>query len=157
MQENSLRAVDSPADPAQDDSTNWKETAFLQVLDEIRYIFAICFENPVTAILIRDLPIDFKTFRDVRNLLSVSKFGPDTVVLLETGVSELEQLIKDVKKYFLPQAKELMGVSNLHPKSMVLQQDQRTLRKLIICTFPDNLNKLDSLAGELKNILALIY
>ncbi len=135
--------------------SNWKETALFRVLDEIRHIFTLCFENPVTAIIIRDLPIDFKTFRDVRNLLSIDSFSSDTIVLIETGIDELEQLIKDMKKFFLPHAKELMGVSNLHPKNKILQKDQWTLRKLIICTFPDNLNRLDALTGELKTILPL--
>ncbi len=139
------------------EQSNWKETALLEVIDEMRHIFSLCFENPVTAVIIRDLPIDFKTFRDVRNLLSITRVSPDVVVLIETGADELEQLIKDVRKYFLSQAKELMGISNLKPKNSILQHDQRTIRQLIICTFPDNLDRLDSLAGELKNILALIY
>ncbi len=137
--------------------SNWKETALLEVIDEMRHIFSLCFENPVTAVIIRDLPIDFTTFRDVRNLLSITRVSPDVVVLIETGADELEQLIKDVRKYFLPQAKELMGISNLKPKNTILQHDQRTIRQLIICAFPDNLDRLDSLTGELKNILALIY
>lgn len=136
---------------------DWKETALLQVIDEIRRIFSVCFENPVTAIIIRDLPIDFKTFREVRNLLSVHSLSPEAVYLIESGVGELEQLIRDIRKYFLPNAKELMGISNLRPDHHVLQQDQKTLRKLIICTFPDNIKRLDCLAGELKNILALVY
>lgn len=140
-----------------EEHTNWKEAALLAIIDEIRHIFSLCFENPVTAVIIRDLPIDFTTFRDVRNLLSINRVSPDVVVLIQTGADELEQLIKDVRKYFLPQAKELMGISNLKPKNRVLQREQRTIRQLIICTFPDNLNRLDTLAGELKNILALIY
>jgi hypothetical protein len=139
------------------EQSNWKETALLEVIDEMRHIFSLCFENPVTAVIIRDLPIDFKTFRDVKTLLSITRVSPDVVVLIETGADELEQLIKDVRKYFLPQAKELMGISNLKPKNTILQHDQRTIRQLIICAFPDNLDRLDSLAGELKNILALIY
>ncbi|TFG58585.1 MAG: hypothetical protein E4H36_15240, partial [Spirochaetales bacterium] len=50
---------------------SWREVAILQIIREIRGVFVCCFENSVSAVIVNELPTDFKTMRYIRNLISI--------------------------------------------------------------------------------------
>ena len=134
---------------------SWKEEAILQAIRQIHEAFVACFDNQVSAVIINELPTDFKTLRYIRNLLTVQRIDSQALITIEMGITELEQFLKIVNTYFLPRAKELMHISPLKPEHMVTGKDLYILRKLALTVLPENLKRLTRLTVELKNIMIL--
>ena len=148
----------SPLDRIQEYvSDNWKEITLSQVIHEIRQIITTCIDNSGAAVVLENLPVDFKTLRDIRNMTSVLRIDRETIPVVETGAKELEQFIQDMNKYFLPNMKEFLRVSFLKPDRMVGDKDLYIIRRFAIYTFPYNLARLSELTYELKTILGLLY
>lgn len=139
-----------------EDSFDWKETSIIELIDDIRRIFETCFDSYATAIIIQELPIDYKTVRSIRNLISIVRISEETIALIHTGVYELEQFIQNLNTYFLPRAKEIMQVSSLQPQRATRNKELYVLRRLALFALPMNIEKLRQLTGELKTALSMI-
>jgi hypothetical protein len=139
-----------------EDSFDWKETSVIELIDDIRRIFETCFDSYATAIIIQELPIDYKTVRSIRNLISIVRISEETIALIHTGVYELEQFIQNLNTYFLPRAKEIMQVSSLQPQRATRNKELYVLRRLALFALPMNIEKLRQLTGELKTALSMI-
>ena len=136
--------------------TTWKEEAVLRVVSQLRGAFTSCFDNTVSAVIINELPTDFKTLRYIRNMIAVRYVNNQTRSVIEAGLFELERLLKTVNTYFLPRAKELMHVSYLKPSQLVAGRDVYVLRRLALTVLPSNLERLEDLAKELKLVISLL-
>ncbi len=138
-------------------SDNWKEITLLQVIHEIRQIITTCIDNSGATVVLEELPVDFKTLRDIRSMTSVLRIDRETITVVATGVQELEQFIQDMNKYFLPNMKEYLRVSFLKPDRLVGDKDLYIIRRFAVYAFPHNLARLSELTYELKTILELLY
>jgi len=139
-----------------ENSSGWKETSIIRLIEDIRRIFETCFDSYATAIIIQELPIDYKTVRSIRNLISIVRVSEDTIALIHTGVYELEHFIKNVNNYFMPRAKEIMQVSSLQPERATPDRELYVLRRLALFALPMNIEKLRQLTKELKTALSII-
>jgi hypothetical protein len=103
------------------------------------------------------MPIDFRTVRDIRELVSVTSLYPGEEWQIFQGVLELETFSLTVKRFLLPGLKEKLGISWLYPQKRVRDTQQYILRKFVAFTFPYNLEKLRRLTEKLKTSLLLYY
>lgn len=120
----------------------------------LREAFTACFDNQVSEVIVNELPTDFKTLRYIRNLLAVERIDHQALITIETGITEMENLLKIIQVYFLPRAKELLRVSYLKPEQMVTGKDVYVLRRLALTALPQNLARLSKITRELKDVLA---
>ena len=129
----------------------------LAIIGKIREVFEDHFDRTWLAIIIDGLPIDFRTIREIRLLVSLQSIHPGDEKTLYQAVSELEQFIIHVRRYLLPGLKERLGVSGLMPKKIVRDKQQFLIRRFVAYTFPYNLERLSHLTFELKTHLHMSY
>ncbi len=129
----------------------------LIIIRKIREVFEDHFDRTWLAIIIDGLPIDFRTIRQIRLLVSLQSIHDGDERALYHAVSELEQFIIHVRRYLLPGLKERLGVSGLVPDKIVKDKQQYIIRRFVAYTFPYNLDKLSHLTFELKNHLRLLF
>ena len=103
------------------------------------------------------MPIDFRTVREIRELVSLTSIYPGEEWEIFQGVQELETFYYTVKRFLLPVLKERLGISWLFPQKRVRDPQQYILRKLVAFTFPYNLERLRRLTQKLKVCLLLHY
>ena len=137
--------------------TTFSEREILSVIKELREVFENHFDRTWFSILIDGLPIEPRTLRDIRELVSRETIYPEDISLIYSGVLELENFIKHVRKFLLPYIKDRLGVSGLFPERMVRDRTQYILRRLVAYTFPYNLEKLAFLTAKLKGYLETFY
>jgi len=138
-------------------TSSFRERMIEEQISEIREVFEDHFDRTWFSILIDDLPIDAKTVREIRELLSLSRVFPEDVPLIYSGVEELESFIVHVRRYLVPFIKDRLMVSGFFPKNMLKDRTQYILRRLVAYTFPFNLNSLSLLTSTLKATLLKFY
>ena len=132
------------------------EQVILDIISEIRYLVESSLDNSVSDAMIRALPMEYRSMRNIRNFLSLDKIQGDAVYLIQTGITELERLIQSIQTCFLPRGKELLSVSPLKPASICRDRELHILRKLALYALPNNLESIQILVRQLKSILALL-
>ncbi|MBA7606056.1 hypothetical protein ES703_13194 [subsurface metagenome] len=135
----------------------WEEQRLLLIIRQIQEVFDNYFDRTWLAIVIDGLPIDFRTIREIRLLVSLQSIHPGDERALYQSVLELEQFIGHIKRYLLPDLKERLGVSWLRPHRLIKDKQQLIIRRFVAYTFPHNLERLSELTGELKSNLRLTY
>ena len=138
-------------------SHNWKEITLLQIIQEIRHLFQNYFENRYMAVIIQELPIDFKTLREIRNMVSIVSINEDSITIIRSGISELEQFIHNLRKYLLPSLNERFRVSLFHVSPGERRTDDFILKKFSAFTCPYNICHLENLTGELRSLMSLLH
>jgi hypothetical protein len=108
-------------------------------------------------VIIDGLPIDFRTFREIRELVTMETIHPGDERVIYEGVQELKSFIAHIRKFLLPVLKERLRVSGLFPHQMVKDKTQYILRRFVVYTFPYNLNRLADLAEQLREHLVITY
>jgi hypothetical protein len=103
------------------------------------------------------MPVDYRTMREIRELVSLTSLYPGEEWQLYAGVLELETFHQTVKRFLLPVLKERLGISWLLPQKRVRDAQQYILRKFVAFTFPYNLERLRRLTQKLKSSLQLYY
>ena len=103
------------------------------------------------------MPIDFRTVRDIRDVVSLTSLYPGEEWQIFQGVLELETFCLTVKRFLLPVLKERLGISWLFPKKRVQDTQEYVVRKFVAFTFPYNLERLRRLTLRLKASLLLYY
>ena len=137
--------------------TSFSEREILSVIKELREVFENHFDRTWFSILIDGLPIDTRTLREIRELVSLETIYPEDISLIYSGELELEKFIQHVRRFLLPFIKDRLGVSGLFPGRMIRDKTQYILRRLVAYTFPYNLEKLAFLTGKLKSYLETFY
>ncbi len=133
------------------------EREILSTIRELREVFENHFDRTWFSVLIDGLPIESRTLREIRELVSLETIYPEDIYLIYQGVLELETFIAHVRKFLLPFIKDKLGVSGLFPHKMVRDKSQYILRRLVAYTFPYNLEKLAILTSQLKGLLLSFY
>jgi hypothetical protein len=133
------------------------DTEILKLITDLRDVFETHFDRTWFSLLLDDMPVDLRTMRDIRELVTISVLYPGEERLVWQGVLELETFILTVKHYLLPVLKERLGVSWLYPQRRVRDTQQYILRKFVAFTFPYNLERLRRLTEKLKTSLLLYY
>ncbi len=133
------------------------ESEILGIIGELREVFENHFDRTWFSLIIDDMPIDFRTVRDIRLLLSLTSLYPGEERLIYQGIVELETFHQTVKRFLLPVLKERLGISWLLPHRRVRDAEQYILRKFVAFTFPYNLERLRRLTQKLKSRLLLYY
>jgi len=144
-------ALESPAASARAD----KEV--LALLVELRDLFENHFDRTWFSLIIDGVPIDLRTMRDIRDILSLSSLYPGEEWLIYRGALELETFYRTVRRFLLPVLKERLGISWLFPARRVKDARQYIVRKFVAFTFPYNLERLRRLTQRLKASLLLHY
>jgi hypothetical protein len=129
----------------------------LGLISELRTIFENHFDRTWFSLIIDGMPIDLRTVRDIREMVSLTALYPGEEWLIWQGILELETFHRTVKRFLLPVIKERLGVSWLLPHRRVRDAQQYILRKFVAFTFPYNLERLRRLTGKLKARLLLYY
>jgi len=137
--------------------TSEHEHEILILIRDIRQVFEDHFDRTWMAMVIDGLPFDFRTIREIRELVSITAFHPGDERAIQAGVTELESFILHVRRYLLPVIKERLGVSWLLPHRRVQDKTQYLLRRLVVYAFPYNLEKLTFLTARLKSRLYFLY
>lgn len=106
--------------------------------------------------IIDDLPIDFTTLRQIRELLLVTEVYPEDLANLQFGVEQLRHFVADLYRYLMPVLKERLGVSGLRPTRIQMDPSERVHRQLLYLSFPYNLARLRELTNELDRCLAIV-
>ncbi len=129
----------------------------LSLIRKIKEVFENHFDRTWFSVIIDGLPIDFRTVREIRELVSLHSIRPGDERAIYQGVLELNQFILHVRKFLLPVIKERLGVSSLVPHKIVRDKNQYLIRRFVVYTFPYNLDRLSILSEELENHLLLAY
>lgn len=128
-------------------------TSLMTVIAALREHFGRHFDRGWLAMIIDDLPIDFATLRQIRELLSTTEIYPEDLCTVRFGAEQLHRLTADLRRYLLPVLKERLGISALRPPRNRMSDLERLHRQLLYLSFPHNLARLEVLTNEL---LALI-
>ncbi len=139
------------------DQQSQRDTEILRVIGELKEVFENHFDRTWFSLIIDGMPIDFRTVRDIRELVSLTSLYPGEEWQLFQGVQELETFHRTVKRFLLPVLKERLGISWLFPQKRVRDAQQYILRKFVAFTFPYNLERLRRLTQKLKSCLLLYY
>ena len=134
-----------------------RDAEILKLLGELKDVFENHFDRTWFSLIIDGMPIDFRTVRDIRELVSLTSLYPGEEYQLLEGVQELETFCRTVKRFLLPVLKERLGISWLFPQKRVRDAQQYIVRKFVSFTFPYNLERLRRLTLKLKLSLLLHY
>lgn len=126
--------------------------SLLTTIAALREHFSRHFDRGWLAMIIDDLPIDFTTLRQIRQLLSVTEIYPEDLDSIRFGAEQLRHFAADLRRYLLPVLKERLGVSELRPTRPRLDATQRVHRQLLCFSFPYNLIRLEELTTELLSL-----
>jgi hypothetical protein len=133
------------------------EEEILGLLGELKEVFENHFDRTWFSLIIDGIPVDLRTMRDIRDVVSLTSFYPGEEWVVYQGVLELETFCQTVKRFLLPVLKERLGISWLFPDNRVRDARQYLVRKFVAFTFPYNLERLRRLALKLKASLLLHY
>jgi hypothetical protein len=131
--------------------------ALVPLIRRIRQVFEDHFDRTWFAIIIDGLPIDVRTVRMIRELVSLESIHIGDEWFIYQAMLELNRFVLLVRKFLLPVLKERLGVSALVPHRMVRDRTQYILRRFVAYTFPYNLQRLEELAGELRDQLLGVF
>ena len=134
-----------------------RDTEILRIIGKLRDVFENNFDRTWFSLIIDGMPIDLRTVRDIRELVSLTSLYPGEEWEIFQGVRELETFHRTVKRFLLPVLKERLGISWLFPQKRVRDAQQYILRKFVAFTFPYNLERLHRLTIELKSCLLSYY
>ena len=134
-----------------------RDSEILRLLEELRDVFENHFDRTWFSLIIDGMPIDLRTVREIRELVSLTAIYPGEEWQLFQGALELEEFHKTVKRFLLPVLKERLGISWLYPRRRVRDAQQYILRKFVAFTFPYNLERLRRLTARLKSRLLFHY
>jgi len=126
--------------------------SLLTTIAALREHFGRHFDRGWLAMIIDDLPIDFTTLRQIRQLLTVTEIYPEDLVSIRYGAEQLEHFAADLRRYLLPVLKERLGVSELLPNRPRFDEVQRVHRQLLCHSFPYNLTRLEELIADLLSL-----
>jgi len=129
----------------------------LRLLAELRELFENHFDRTWFSLIIDGIPVDLRTMREIREVVSLTTLYPGEEWMVYQGVTELETFCATVKRFLLPVLKERLGISWLAPENRVRDARQYLVRKFVAFTFPYNLERLRRLALKLKSALLLHY
>jgi hypothetical protein len=134
-----------------------RDAEILGIIAELRDVFEDHFDQTWFSLIIDDMPIDFHTVRDIRELVSLGTLYPGEEWVILQGVQELEIFCTTLKRFLLPVLKERLGVSWLFPQKRVHDTQEYIVRKFVAFTLPYNLERLRRLALKLKACLLFHY
>jgi hypothetical protein len=134
-----------------------RDADLLRRIGQVRDIFESYFDRTWFSVIIDGLPIDFRTVREIRQMVSLTALYPGEEWQIWQGVLELETFILTVRRQLLPVLRERLGISWLFPGRRVRDRHQILLRKLVAFTFPYNLERLRAATLRLKDGLLSYY
>ena len=134
-----------------------RDTEILGIIGELRDVFENHFDRTWFSLIIDGMPIDLRTVREIRALVSQTAIYPGGEWQMYQGVQELEIFYATVRRFLLPVLRERLGISWLFPGKRVRDRNQAILRKFVAITFPYNLERLQRLTENLKALLLLHY
>jgi hypothetical protein len=134
-----------------------RDAEILGIIGELRDVFENNFDRTWFSLIIDGMPIDFRTVREIRELVSLTAIYAGEEWQLYQGVEELETFYKTVKRFLIPVLRERLGISWLFPHKRIRDSRQIILRKLVAFTFPYNLERLRRLTETLKARLLFHY
>jgi hypothetical protein len=134
-----------------------RDADLLRRIGVVRDIFENSFDRTWFSVIIDGLPIDFRTVREIRQMVSLTALYPGEEWQIWQGVLELETFILTVRRQLLPVLRERLGISWLFPGRRVRDRHQILLRKLVAFTFPYNLERLRAATLRLKDGLLSYY
>jgi hypothetical protein len=124
-------------------------SSLLTSIAALKEHFGRHFDRGWLAMIIDDLPIDFTTIRQIRQLLMTTEVYPEDLPNIRYGAEQLLRFSADLRRYLLPVLRERLGVSRLLPARPAMDDAQRVHRQLLCLAFPYNLARLDELTHEL--------
>lgn len=136
---------------------NRRDADLLRLIGQVRDIFENHFDRTWFSVIIDGLPIDFRTVREIRQMVQLTALYPGEEWQVWQGVLELETFILTVRRQLLPVLRERLGISWLFPGRRVRDRHQVLLRKLVAITFPYNLERLRVATLRLKDGLRSYY
>ena len=134
-----------------------RDADLLRLIGQVRDIFENHFDRTWFSVIIDGLPIDFRTVREIRQMVSLTALYPGEEWQVYQAVLELETFVLTVRRQLLPVLKERLGISWLFPGRRVRDRNQFLLRKLVAITFPYNLERLRAATLRLKDGLLSYY
>lgn len=134
-----------------------RDAEILKLIGELRSVFENYFDRTWFSVIIDGMPIDLRTVRDIREMVSLTSLYPGEERQIWQAIQELETFHRTVKRFLLPVLKEKLGISWLIPQRRVHDTQQYILRKFVAFTFPYNLDRLRRLTLRLKACLLLYY
>ena len=134
-----------------------RDREILRIIGKLRDVFESSFDRTWFSLIIDGMPIDLRTVRDIREMVSLTALYPGEEWALFQGVQQLETFHQTVKRFLLPVLKERLGISMLLPQKRVRDAQQYILRKFVAFTFPYNLERLRRLTLELRSCLLSHY
>ena len=96
-----------------------RDAEILGIIGELRDVFENNFDRTWFSLIIDGMPIDFRTVREIRELVSLTTIYPGEEWQLYQGVEELETFYKTVKRFLLPVLRERLGISWLFPQKRI--------------------------------------
>jgi hypothetical protein len=129
----------------------------LPLIRKIRRVFEDHFDRTWFSIIIDGLPIDFRTIRMIRELVTLQSIHVGDEWFIYQAVVELSRFSLLIRKFLLPVLKERLGVSGLVPHRVIRDRGQYILRRFVAYTFPFNLERLEALTVELRDQLLCAY
>jgi hypothetical protein len=133
------------------------ESELLGIISELRDVFENHFDRTWFSLLIDDMPIDLRTVREIRHVISLKRIYPGEEKEIWQGVRDLEDFATHVRCFLLPMLRERLRISRLFPAERVNDKTQLIIRTFVAFTFPYNLERLRVLTLKLKERLLVHY
>jgi hypothetical protein len=134
-----------------------RDAELLRLIGQVRDIFENHFDRTWFSVIVDGLPVDFRTVREIRQMVSLKTLYPGEERDVYQGVLELETFVIVVRRQLLPVLRERLGISWLFPHRRVRDRNQAMLRRLVAITFPHNLERLRVATLRLKECLLSYY
>jgi hypothetical protein len=134
-----------------------RDEHLLRLIGQVRDVFENQFDRTWFSVVIDGMPIDFRTVREIRQMVSLKTIYPGEEWEIYQGVLELETFVLTVRRQLLPVLRERLGISWLFPGRRVRDRNQVMLRRLVAITFPHNLERLRLATLRLKDGLLSYY
>ena len=129
----------------------------ISALAAVRTVFRAHFDRHWLTQVIRDLPLDPWTIREIRELMALERLYPGDERHLIRGVRELERFVYALRRYLLPEISEKLGVSGFASRRVDREREHHVLLRFVAINFPHNVALLESLTVRLKAAVLLEY
>ncbi len=125
-----------------------------QTIDELRELFLGHFDNYWFTSLLEKNAFNPYRLRYVHDMIGIQSVYNTEKEVFQDGIEALEEIITTSKRYLLPVIRDELKISGFYrsnggPGS----SNDRLMRELFSCTFSHNLERLEELTRELKEII----
>ncbi len=108
-----------------------RDAELLRLIAQLRECFENNFDRTWFSVVIDGIPVDPRTVREIRLMVSLRTLYEGEEHLLWQGVAELETFIAAIKRFLLPVLRERLALPPVSPQIVVSEANRDDLRAVL--------------------------